>query len=233
MIELWPALDIDEGAVVRLTQGDFGQKVVYSHDPLGFVHHRFHGWPPRLHLVDLSGARSGLFTLYEFVEQLASHGVEVQCGGGIREMSTVEKLIACGARRIVVGSQLVQEEIFADRCLSRFPDFMVAALDVAEGILRTGGWEVDGPPAVQCWQDLFQRGWQRAQVTDVLSDGTMGGINEHFWQTWSKLPGDIGAGGGITTMNDLLTLERCGITRAVVGKAWIEERLSIEMMLRC
>lgn len=232
-MEIWPALDIVEGRVVRLTRGDFDRETTYAlGDALAYLQQRFGGWPPRLHLVDLSGASRGHFSLYESIQALASAGVRVQTGGGLRTLEDVRRAVDAGAERVILGSQLVRDQAFRDACLAEFPHHVVAGLDVKQGRLRVSGWRRSGPPAELFWLKLQQQGWTRAQVTDINRDGTLGGINEVFWSSWARMPGEIGAGGGIASLDDIIRLKSLGIQNAVVGKAWIEGHIPIEEVAR-
>jgi phosphoribosylformimino-5-aminoimidazole carboxamide ribotide isomerase len=232
-MEIWPALDIADGRVVRLTQGRFDRETTYADDPLEYVLRRFGGTPPRLHLVDLSGARSGRFRLLQLVEELASRGVRIQTGGGLRTLEAVQQAVAAGAERVVLGSQLVKDAVFRHAVHEQFSSVSVAGLDVKAGRLRIAGWKQGGPPAELFWMQLRQEGWERAQVTDISRDGTLSGINDVFWEGWSQQSGSIGAGGGIADLADLKRLQGLGIGFAVVGKAWIEGRIPVEEMVSC
>lgn len=232
-MELWPALDVVDGRVVRLAQGRFDRETTYANDPFEYVLRRFDGMPPRLHVVDLCGALSGRFGLFDLVERLAQHGVRIQTGGGFRTLDGIRRAVEAGAERVIVGSRLVQDPAFRRRVQEEFSGACVAGLDVKEGRLRISGWTKGGPPAVLFWMQLRQEGWERAQVTDVTRDGTLQGIQTPFWESWSRQDGQIGAGGGIATLADLERLEGLGIDFAVVGKAWIEGRIPIEELVSC
>lgn len=228
-METWPAMDIVDGRVVRLTRGNFDHETTYAEtDPLEYLQQRFRGWPPRLHLVDLSGATSGRFGLFDLIRKLARAGVRIQTGGGLRTLDDVKRAVDAGAERVILGSQLVRNGEFRAQCLAQFPLEVTAGLDVAQGRLRVSGWRQAGPPAELFWLKLRQEGWTRAQVTDINRDGTMAGINELFWSSWALMPGHIGAGGGITSTADLRLLAALGIASAVVGKAWLEGQIAID-----
>ncbi len=229
-LQIWPAVDVADGQVVRLVRGDFATKRQYADDPFAFVMRRFNHAPTRLHLVDLSGALSGDFGLFHLIEKFAAEGTEIQTGGGFRTLDTIARAVDCGAKRIVIGSLLIKDANFRQSALARFPNHLVAGLDVDGTHLRLSGWREQGPEAQPFWFQLLYEGWTRAQVTDIRQDGGLRGIRESFWSDWASLPGEIGAGGGITTSEDLRQLEALGISQAVVGKAWIEGHISIEEM---
>ena len=227
---VWPAVDVAEGCVVRLVRGDFSQERRYADDPLSFIMERFQGAPTRLHLVDLSGALSGEFHLLPLISKLASLDTQIQTGGGFRTLEDIARAVDAGAQRIIVGSRLVKDAEFRQAALSRFPDQLIAGLDVRDGYLKLSGWREKGAKAQPFWLQLVHEGWTRAQVTDIRQDGTLSGVREAFWSKWASLPGEIGAGGGIATWHDLQQLRSWGISQAVVGKAWLEGHLTLEEM---
>ena len=230
-MEVWPALDVADGRVVRLLRGDFGEATIYSAEPLAYVHRRFDGFPRRLHLVDLDGAKNGSFSLYPLVESLAKGGTRVEVGGGFRTTEDVARAFDAGASRVVVGSQLVRDPEFRGVVLQRFGAGMVAGLDVKHGRLRLAGWREAGPPAMAFWKELRAEGWDLLQVTDIGRDGTLSGVRKEFWRQWAGAGGFIGAGGGISGIEDLRRLQNWGLAGAVVGKAWIEGRVPIEELM--
>jgi phosphoribosylformimino-5-aminoimidazole carboxamide ribotide isomerase len=226
-MEVWPALDVADGRVVRLTQGKFSEVTTYADDPLDYLCQKFNGWPARLHLVDLTGALSGKFTLAPLIRRLTREGVRVQTGGGLRTTVDIQQALDAGAERVIVGSRLVADSDFRHDCLKRFAAHMVAGLDVRDGLLRVSGWREAGPSARLFWRRLVEEGWTRAQVTDITRDGMLSGVDEKFWREWAMEPGQIGAGGGIATVADLRLLQSLGISAAVVGKAWVEGRIAV------
>ncbi|MCY0877928.1 MAG: 1-(5-phosphoribosyl)-5-[(5-phosphoribosylamino)methylideneamino] imidazole-4-carboxamide isomerase [Firmicutes bacterium] len=229
-MEIWPALDIRDGRVARLTRGDYGRETTYAQaeEVLPFIEERFRGWPPRLHLIDLSGAREGRYQLFDLVKTLARHGVRVQTGGGLRALNDVERVLDAGAERVILGSRIVTDPAFRRQVLAACQGRAVAALDVRDGRVRLSGWTEEGPQADELWKHLWNEGWQRAIVTDIARDGTLEGIDENFWRAWSQAPGSIGAAGGIRSRGDLLALKALGLTDAIVGKAWLEGWISVE-----
>lgn len=232
-MEIWPALDIFAQKVVRLSQGRFDEQTVYdASDPLGYLKARFGDYPPRLHVVDLGGAAGGQFRLWDVVSQLSKAGVRVQCGGGIRELDEVRRLRDAGVEHVILGSRLVRDEEFRHQALSQFGDLVVASLDIREGQVAVNGWRQQVLDAERLWEDLVKEGFQWAQVTDIGRDGTLQGINQEFWRKWARMPGTIGAGGGISSIQDLEYLESLGVQRAVVGRAWLEGRIPLEVVSR-
>lgn len=230
-MEIWPALDILEGRVVRLHQGDYRRPTIYADEPLKFLEESFGTMPPRLHLVDLQGARTGHFELFSLVTQLVRRGIDLEVGGGIRRIEDVKRLVDSGVRQIVLGTQVVREPSFRQEVLERFASWLVMALDVRDDRIQIDGWDQVGPRAREFWQELYRAGWAKANVTDIGRDGTLEGLREEFWQPWSHELGDLAAGGGVASLRDLEQLEHWGLKRVVVGKAWIEGAIPKEVLL--
>lgn len=229
-MEIWPALDILEGRVVRLTQGDYDRSRVYHQDPLAFIEARFHGFPRHLHLVDLTGARSGTFSLYELAQRLAYQGVEIEAGGGFRTLQDIDRARDAGVQSVILGTRICRDAEFRHQVFDRYgANGLIAALDVRRGALQVEGWETSGPPdAHRFWNQLRAEGWLKAQVTDVSQDGVLSGVDGSFWERWAKAPGEIGAGGGISSWSDVRLLQELGFSRVVVGRAWMEEMIPLE-----
>jgi phosphoribosylformimino-5-aminoimidazole carboxamide ribotide isomerase len=207
------------------------RSTTYADDPIKFLEATFGMMPPRLHLVDLTGARTGQFELFALVPQLVSRGIDLEVGGGIRRIEDVARLVDSGVRQIVLGTQVVKDLSFRQEVFERFASYLVMALDVRDDRIQIGGWDQPGPRAREFWQELYREGWTKANVTDIDRDGTLGGLREEFWQSWSREPGDLAAGGGVGSMLDLEQLERWGLKRVVVGKAWIEGTIPKEVFL--
>ncbi|MDA8193440.1 MAG: HisA/HisF-related TIM barrel protein [Thermaerobacter sp.] len=226
-LEVWPALDLLDGQPVRLTQGRYADVTRYGHEPLALVTRRLGAFPPRMHVVDLGGARAGAFGAWDVVRALTAKGVRVEVGGGFRSLEAIAQALAEGAERVILGTRLLTDPGFAVDALARFgPQALVASIDVAHGLARISGWEAAGPKAQPAWRELYRLGYRLANVTDIRGDGTLKGLDESFWTAWANAPGDIGAGGGVSQSADLSRLLSWGISRVVVGKAWMEGRLS-------
>lgn len=233
-MELWPAIDLYEGQVVRLVQGDYGKMTVYGNNPWDFLHERLGKIPSRLHLIDLKGAKTGVFREWEALRTLSREGGQIEVGGGIRDIETIARCLAAGASRVILGTKILTDAPFARAVLAEFgSEQVVVSLDVQDGRARIRGWLDDGAPAISAWHSLYQLGYRLANVTDIRGDGTLSGIDREFWAEWAGQPGQIGAGGGIGQSSDLAELKSLNIPRAVVGKAWIEGRITPEEMESC
>lgn len=236
-LQLIPAIDLRDGRVVRLLQGEFDKETIYdaapqqlrdTYEALGAC------W---LHVVDLDGARDGQEQNQHIVRALA-HGkaLRVQMGGGIRTIEKLRAVLASGVSRAVLGSVAVSSP---DRVREWFaevgPERLVLALDVRlddTGVPRvvTHGWKEQSQ--VSLWEAVEQYEGRARHVlcTDVAKDGAMTGPNVALYQeALRRFPTlQWQASGGIRHVEDLRELERAGVCAAVSGRALLEGRMNGE-----
>lgn len=234
-----PAIDLREGAVVRLRQGDFARSRQFDCTPLDLARRYADAGAGRLHLVDLDGARAGVPAQIGLLAQLAGTGLAIQWGGGVRSIDDIERLLDAGAARVVVGSIAVLDPDRFVRWLARFgADRLVLALDLRLG--ADGRWW----PATQAWRqtsdvdagDLLER-FAGAGITDVLStdigsDGMGAGPNLALYR-WllGRWPGlHWIASGGVRDQGDLDALADLGVPACVAGTALLEGTLPVEAL---
>jgi len=222
-IEVWPAIDLLQGAPTRLYQGSFDHPTAYARTASYLLAYLREIGCPRLHLVDLTGAQSGQFSAWDTLAAAAHLGFLVEVGGGFRDFEAIARALAEGAGHVVLGTKLITSRSFAEEVLTRFgPERIVVGLDVLDHRARIHGWTEPGPDAKASWQSLRRLGYDRLNVTDIQRDGSLAGIRPDFWQAWGTLPGNLCAGGGVGSLKDLEMLAQCHLSRAVVGKAWLE-----------
>ncbi len=222
-IEVWPAVDLLEGRPTRLYQGAFDHATAYAKTREQLFRQLRAAGSPRLHLVDLSGAKTGLFSAWEALAEAVEVGLDVEVGGGFRDIASIGRAFSEGARYVVVGTHLITHPAFANAVAKTFGGRqIVAGIDVLAGQARIRGWTEAGADAKSLWQDLYRQGFRRLNVTDIEQDGSLAGIRGEFWQEWMQMPGNLCAGGGVRSLADLRALEALGVPRVVVGKAWLE-----------
>ncbi len=241
-MELYPAVDLRDGAAVRLTQGDFARQVDYG-DPLALAASFVSSGAPWLHVVDLSAARTGVSheraTLARMVE-LADGEVKVQTGGGIRRPEDLESVFDLGVDRVVLGTAALEDPAFATSCARRWPGRVAVGLDYVvgeDGVSRAlgHGW-TDGARAARPLDELLSL-WAGEPVaavvaTSIARDGMLEGPDlsglGHLLE-WTALP--VVASGGVASLDDLRTLARLPLAGVIVGKALVEGRFSVEEAL--
>lgn len=231
-----PAIDLREGACVRLLQGRFDAVTDYG-DPFVQLRHFAGAGAEWVHVVDLDGARTGRPAQLELIARLAREGkLNLQCGGGVRTAGDVQALLSAGAARVVVGSVAVRKPEEARAWLKQFGSERICiALDVrasSEGwSVAADGWATDGGATLEQALDALPADELRhALVTDISRDGALSGPNLDLMQTFRALRPEIGlqASGGVSTLADLAALKRAGASAAIIGRALYEKRFTLE-----
>lgn len=221
-MEVIPAIDLKEGRCVRLFQGDFDKETVFSTDPAAVARRWQDAGAPRIHVVDLDGAASGQPRNAEAVAQiLQSVDIPIQLGGGVRNMETLNNWLVRGVRRVVLGTAAVEDPDFLVQACARFGDAVIAGVDARDGKVAASGWtrttEVD---AISFIERLGELGVRRIVYTDIATDGMLKGPNlQSVRQITSHTPLPIIASGGVSTIQDLLSLNSLGVEGAIVGRA--------------
>ena len=241
-MELFPAIDLQNGQCVRLAQGDFNAATVYDADPVRMARKFAEAGAKWLHVVDLDGAREGQSRQLDLIAQIAEKApLKLQVGGGIREMATIEQLIAVGAERIVIGSLAVKNRPLVEDWIKHFgPDRIVLAFDVkldakGEPEVLTHGWQSGS--MLSLWELLeaySDSGLQTVLCTDVSRDGMLTGSNAALYATLQhRYPSlEVLASGGVSGLDDLLALAKQGLAGAIVGKAIYEGRIDLAAALK-
>lgn len=238
-----PAIDLIDGCVVRLHQGDYGARRDYGEDPLARLQRYQASGAQLLHIVDLTGAKDPKARQIPLLrELLSSLSIPVQTGGGIRSADDVRSLLDAGAARVVVGSAAVKRTDEVAGWMKIFgADKLVLALDVR--INQTGNAEV----AVSGWQensgvlmdDLIRAfepvGLRYVLTTDISKDGTLAGPNTALYaklaQTFPNI--DFQASGGIGSLDDIRAVSHTGAAGVIVGRALLEGKFTLEEAIEC
>ena len=234
MIELYPAIDLRDGAAVRLVQGDFARSTVFNEDPVAQAQDFAREGATNLHVVDLDGALQGNPMHAPIIAQLAAtFPGTVQLGGGLRDRPAVETAMATGVDRVVVGTAVIEDEEFLTWATGRLGDRLVVALDARDGRVATHGWtQVSDRMAVDVAADLVRTGVRHLLYTDIGRDGTLGGPNLEALRKLSHAapPLTILASGGISSLDDLVALAKLNLPNirgVIVGRALYEGRFTV------
>jgi len=227
VFELIPAIDVLEGNVVRLHQGDYEQVTVYASDPVATATEFVSAGAPIVHVVDLEGARRGEPNS-GLRKSLAAAGVRFQIGGGLRNSAAVEAAVADGAARAVVGTTAVWDGDEVERMIAAVgTDRLVGAVDVSGGRALGAGWLDDGQPLVDVLAALAAAGLLRVLVTAIVRDGTMAGPDLLLLKAVRESGLDVIASGGIAEISDLAAVADAGASGAIVGRALYEGRFTV------
>jgi phosphoribosylformimino-5-aminoimidazole carboxamide ribotide isomerase len=216
-------VDILAGDVVRLVRGEVSGKTVYSDDPVGMAKDWQAQGAPRIHVVDLDGAMTGVPVQHAIVEEILSAvGVPVQVAGGIRTVDAAQMWIERGADRVVLGTAALTDPDVLHDAVERLGSRLIVAPDALGREVRVSGWTAGtGEDVVVAAQRLAAAGAQRLLVTDIGRDGVLVGPNVELLAELVQAAGvPVIASGGVASVDDLVTLARVdGIEGAIVGKA--------------
>lgn len=240
---VYPALDIRDGQVVRLLQGDYAQQTTYGDDPLPRAQAFAAAGAQWMHLVDLDAARAGGYTLAPLLSRIAtSTALHVQTGGGVRDRDDVARILDAGASRAVIGSLAVREPARVLAWLQEFgAERLTIALDTRQGDdgvwrLPVHGWTETADVILDELAVRYaQAGMRHLLCTDIARDGMLSGPNLGLYAHLSRLlPGvAVQASGGVRDVDDVAAARAAGCAGAVLGKALLEGRMRLQEALAC
>lgn len=232
---LFPAIDLYDKKVVRLLKGDYNKMTVYSEDPVATAKDIESKGGKWLHLVDLEGAKDGTTPNFSVVEAICREtGLSVEIGGGIRSAETIEKYLAAGVERVILGSKAVTDEAFLQEALTRFGRHIAVGVDAKDGKVAVHGWlDVLDVDMFDFLQHLVELKVDTVIVTDISRDGAMQGTNLALYERLSKLGGiQVTASGGVSDYEDLRALKKMGLYGAILGKAMYQGAVELSEALR-
>lgn len=238
-----PALDLIDGKVVRLYQGDYRQQRDYGNDPLLCLQDYQQQGAQVLHLVDLSGAKDPAARQIPLLRKLlAGVNVPIQVGGGIRNEQDLYALLAAGATRVVIGSTAVKQPKMVQGWFERYSaDAIVLALDVridttGNKSVAISGWQENADTTLeQVVEQYLPFGLKHVLCTDIARDGTLAGSNVALYQELRQRYPQVAfqASGGIGKLDDIAQLRGSGIAGVIVGRALLEGKFSVEEAIAC
>lgn len=238
-----PALDLIDGNVVRLHQGDYGQRRDYGNSPLSRLQQYEQDGAELLHLVDLTGAKDPAKRQISLLKELvAGVTVPVQVGGGIRSENDVKTLLEAGASRVVIGSTAITHPELVKQWFQQYgAEAIVLALDIrinADGVkqIAISGWQENSHATLE---DVIEQylpvGLKHVLCTDISRDGTLSGSNITLYQEVSQQYPQIGfqASGGIGCLADISPLPASDVAGVIVGRALLEGKFTLTEAIQC
>ncbi len=233
-------MDIREGKVVRLTQGDFSKQITYSNDPIAILRQFIKAGALWIHVVNLDGALTGDFrknlsypVILNLIKLSKQAGIKIQIGGGIRSIETIEELVDQGIDRIILGTIAFDDNILLKVLSKQYRRKIAIALDSSNKTIRTKGWHFDTNLDIfKVFSKLENLGIQDFIVTDIMKDGTSTGLNTNLYLELKKVKKPntrIIASGGISSVDDVVkALEYAD--GVIVGKALYNRNIPLKLL---
>lgn len=241
--EIYPAIDIREGRVVRLLQGDYAQETSYSNEPFEVAKAYKKSGATWLHLVDLDAAKAGSYTLLDLATRMQSEtGLKIQSGGGIRSKADVGFLVNAGIDRVVIGTLAIKDPGLIAECLREFgAERITVALDTRldeNGVwqLPVKGWTEASEKNLFEMLDFYEdKGLRNLLCTDIARDGMLSGLNNDLYgEIANRFQGiAVQASGGVKTLQDIRDAKAAGAGGAILGRALLEGRFTLQEALTC
>ena len=234
-MELYPAVDVQGGRVVRLRQGDARRATAYADDPVAVARQFARAGARWVHFVDLDRA-FGRGENRELARRfLADAGVHTQVGGGLRTEEAIDEMLAWGATRVVIGTKAATEPALVERLLARHgPDRLAVGIDARDGRVAVRGWtEVFDLTALELARRAHAQGARTVIYTDVTRDGMLAGPDVDGARALAALGLDVIASGGVASLDDLRRVRSAGLAGAIVGRALYEGRFTLAEALAC
>jgi len=237
VIEIIPAIDLIDGKCVRLSQGDYEQKIVYNENPVEVAKMFADAGIRRLHLVDLDGAKAHHIVNHRVLERITSStGLIVDFGGGLKSDDDLRIAFECGASMITGGSIAVKNpDIFTSWIIRFGGDKIILGADVKDEKIAVGGWiettEFDLLPFIENYKKL---GINKVICTDISKDGMLQGTAIELYKKILVAQPDLYliASGGVSSMTDVELLHEASIPAVIIGKAIYEGRIKLKELTR-
>jgi phosphoribosylformimino-5-aminoimidazole carboxamide ribotide isomerase len=241
-MQIFPAIDLRGGQVVRLYQGDYDKETVYAQDPCAVARDFIAAGAGYLHVVDLDGAKDGTLANFDTIAAIAGQGgLYIEVGGGIRDEDrirseeAVRSMLGLGVKRVIIGTKAVERPEFMGELVAAFgPERIVAGVDARDGYVAVSGWkELSAEKGVDFCRRLRDAGVQTVIYTDISRDGAEQGTNLALYRELAKIEGlDITASGGVSSLEELRELRKIGTKAAILGKALYTGRLDLKTVIR-
>ena len=233
-MQIFPAIDLSGGQVVRLYQGDYDRMTVYGQDPCATARDFLAAGARHLHVVDLDGAKDGTLANQASIAAIARQGgLFIEVGGGIRTEDRIRQYLDMGVSRCILGTVAVKDFAFTARMAEKYGSQIAVGVDARDGFVAMNGWkELSAERGVDFCRRLHKTGVQTVIYTDISRDGAEQGTNLAVYRQLSQISGlDITASGGVSSLEELRELETIGVRAAILGKALYTGRLDLKTVM--
>ena len=234
-MKLFPAIDLYDGQAVRLLRGDYAKMTVYSAEPVKVAVSFAGAGAEYIHLVDLAGARDGGTPNFDTVAAIVREGgLKAQVGGGIRDEETVKKYLGAGVSRVILGTAAVTDGALLRKLVEKYGGHIAVGVDVKDGLVAIRGWTETSAETLEGFCEKLQGiGVKTVICTDVSKDGAMQGTNREMYRRLaSRFDMDLIASGGVSSLEDVVSLRDMGLYGAILGRALYTGEIKLGEALR-
>ncbi|MEI0564302.1 1-(5-phosphoribosyl)-5-[(5-phosphoribosylamino)methylideneamino]imidazole-4-carboxamide isomerase [Brachyspira pulli] len=233
-MEILPAIDLKNGEVVRLVEGDYNNKTTYFTDPLEILDFFIESGSKYLHVVDLDGASDGETVNFKTIEKIIKKcDLFVEVGGGIRSEDTIRKYLDIGVKRTILGTIAVENTKFLEDMINKYQNHIAVSIDSRDRMIAIKGWkEIKKEDSVEFCKQIDDMGIDTIIYTDISKDGKLSGTNlDIYKELRKKISCNIIASGGVTYEDEIKKLKDMGINGAIVGKAIYEKKIDLKHII--
>lgn len=220
-MNIYPAIDLRDGKVVRLYQGDYDQMTVYQEDPVDVARSFKAAGADYLHLVDLDGAKDGELVNFDTIKAIVEDvDMFVEVGGGIRDEERIKQYLDLGVGRVILGTIAVKDREFLEKMVSVYGERIAVGVDARDDRVAINGWkEITDIDSFEFCEYLRDIGVKAVIYTDISRDGGLQGTNMEVYRKLQEIQGlEITASGGISFIEEIAELKNV-TAAAILGKA--------------
>lgn len=233
---IFPAIDLKSGNCVRLIKGDFSQETIYNPNALAVAKQFEQDGATWLHIIDLDGAYDGNNQNIDVVKDIISNtNLNIQFGGGIRDVKKIEQLLNLGINRIILGTFAITNFENIKPLIKKYPNRIIVSVDSLKGNVTYNGWQNKTTiKTLEFCQNLESIGIKTLVYTDIDKDGMMQGPNFDDYEMLSLNTNlNLIASGGVRNTEDLSRLKEIGVSGAIIGKALYIKNMTLKEALLC
>ena len=234
-MQIFPAIDLRGGQVVRLYQGDYDKLTVYGADPCAVARDFIAAGAKYLHVVDLDGAKDGTLANFDTIAAIAKQGgLYIEVGGGIRTEDRIRQYLDLGVDRCILGTVAVKDFGFTARMARKYGNRIAVGVDTRDGYVAINGWKkLSSEKGVDFCRRLLEVGVGTVIYTDISRDGAEQGTNLALYRELSAIRGlNVTASGGVSSLEELKELQAIGTHAAILGKALYTGRLDLKTVIK-
>ncbi|MFI3142210.1 MAG: 1-(5-phosphoribosyl)-5-[(5-phosphoribosylamino)methylideneamino]imidazole-4-carboxamide isomerase [Clostridia bacterium] len=234
-MNIFPAIDLKDNSVVRLSQGDYNQVKIYNSDVAAQAHEFVQTGASHLHIVDLDGAKEGTPLNSKAISEIVKvKDLFFEIGGGIRDEKRIYDYLEMGIDRVILGTVAINDPKFVEQMVKNYAQHIAVGVDAKSEMVATHGWLKDsGVNSFDFCKQMTQIGVGTIIYTDISKDGMLSGCNMQAYEKLCTIDGlQVIASGGVTSLDEVIKLKEIGCHGAIIGKAIYEGKISLEEALK-